>query len=260
MVPGGIYFIVPVFNEVDNLPSLFESFGELALRLRPNLEPRFIVVDDGSSDGTREALTHAPSDLPLAVLSHATNGGPGAAFATGFHYLAGKLGDQDWVATMEGDNTSRHELVLQMLRRTGEGYDVVLASPYMYGGGMINTSFLRTFLSYGANIFMKEILELRGILTMSSFFRLHRGTIIRRLQACYGPGIVERTGFDCMVEMLMKMVYLDVALSEVAMVLDTSRRRGKSKMKIIRAMRDLLTLVRHKRRWKTAARLSMASR
>src|SRR5262249_23653995 len=150
-----------------------------------------------------------------------------------------------WVATMEGDNTSRHELVLQMLRRTDEGYDVVLASPYMYGGGMINTSFLRTFLSYGANIFMKEILELRGILTMSSFFRLHSGTIIRRLQACYGPGIVERTGFDCMVEMLMKMVYLDVALSEVAMVLDTSRRRGKSKMKIIRSMRDLLTLVRH---------------
>ena len=45
-----------------------------------------------------------------------------------------------------------------------------------------------------------------------------------------------------MVELLMKFTYLNCSLSEVAMVLDTSRRKGKSKMKVMRAMWDLLTL------------------
>ena len=154
---------------------------------------------------------------------------------------------------MEGDNTSRSELVEQMLMRSREGYEMILASPYMYGGTVQNTSLLRTFLSYCANMFMRELLELHGILTMSSFFRLYRGSLIRRMQQIYGPQIVERPGFDCMVEFLMKAVYLRVSLSEVPMVLDTSRRVGKSKMKIMRTIYNLLTLTFRKGKWKAAA-------
>jgi dolichol-phosphate mannosyltransferase len=248
-----IVFLVPVFNEAENIPSLLESFRALRRELAGWLAPVFIVIDDGSSDKTADVLVEMKGDLALSVLVHEKNSGPGRAFATGFSYLAPLLGPDDWIVTMEGDNTSRYELVSQMLRRAEEGYDVVLASPYLYGGGVVNTSFLRTFLSFGANVFMKEILELRGIMTMSSFFRLYRGSTILRLQSCYGAGIVDRSGFDCMVELLMKITYLKLTLSEIAMVLDTSRRKGRSKMKILRAMWDLVTLVSHKHRWKTLA-------
>lgn len=259
MVVPTIHFIVPVYNEALNIPNLLASFRALSERLAGRFTTAFVVVDDGSRDGTPDLLADGSGALTLTVLRSATNRGPGVAFARGFSHIAPVLADHDWVITMEGDNTSRYELVEQMLLRTLEGYDVVLASPYMYGGSIINTSFLRTFLSYGANVFMKELLEIRGIMTMSSFFRLYRGEVVRRLQGLYGPGIVERRGFDCMVELLMKMVYLQTSLSEVPMVLDTARRQGKSKMKVFRAMRDLLTLIRHKRRWKTLARADIAS-
>ena len=50
------------------------------------------------------------------------------------------------------------------------------------------------------------------------------------MQEVYGPRIVERHGFENMVEMLMKMVFLGSSISEIAMVLDSSQRSGPSKM------------------------------
>jgi len=150
---------------------------------------------------------------------------------------------------MEGDNTSRVELLARMFVRSREGYEVVLASPYQYGGGIIHTSPWRIFLSHGANGFLKGFLGLHGILTMSSFFRLHRGSAIVRLQDCYGPGIIERCGFEGIVEMLIKMTLLNTTICEVPMILDTSRRIGRSKMKIPRTIRGYLSLVPGRPRW-----------
>jgi dolichol-phosphate mannosyltransferase len=104
-----------------------------------------------------------------------------------------------------------------------------------------------------ANVFVKEVLGLTGIATVSSFYRLYRGRVILDLQRCYGPGIVERAGFECMVEMLLKMVYLRTTISEVPMTLDTSLRVGASKMKVLRTIAGYLRLRHDRRRWRAAA-------
>ena len=181
------------------------------------------------------------------------NQGPGRAFATAFSHLAPRLRETDWVVTIEGDNTSRLELLQQMLKRAEEGFDVVLASPYLYGGGIANTTAYRVFLSHMANMFVKEGLGLHGIVTMSSFFRLYRGSAFLRLQSVFGPEIVQRRGFESMIELLLKIIYLNMTVSEVAMKLDTSRRAGKSKMKVARTALGYLTLWRDKRQWRRAA-------
>jgi dolichol-phosphate mannosyltransferase len=248
-----IHVIVPVLNEIDNLERLFAGFAEFADRFVERGELHLILVDDGSTDGTGERARELGAKLKLTLIRHEVNKGPGHAFASGFESLADSLGEQDWVVTMEGDNTSRHELLDQMLRRTAEGYDVVLASPYMYGGGIANTGLHRVFLSHAGNLFVKELLGIRGILTMSSFYRLYSADAIRRLQAVYGPGIVERAGFECMIELLMKMVFLKLRISEVPMVLDTALRAGHSKMKLLRTIMGYLTLARQKGDWERRA-------
>ncbi len=92
-----------------------------------------------------------------------TNLEPGKAFQTGFTHLFPLLQEGDLVLTIEGDNTSRLELVKQMLTRMGEGYQVIFASPYLYGGAIVNTSAFRVFLSAVANLFVKEMLGLHGL-------------------------------------------------------------------------------------------------
>jgi dolichol-phosphate mannosyltransferase len=244
-----LYVVVPVFNEANNIQRLAMSFDRMAQDVGQDYGVRFLVVDDGSADGTAEAVELFRGTLNLELLRHPQNLGPGRAFATAFVHLAHQVRDSDFVATIEGDNTSRLELLKQMILRTKEGFDVVLASPYLYGGGIRNTTTFRTALSNIANLFVKEALGLHGIATMSSFFRLHRGDAFLKLQSVFGPAIVDRAGFESMIEMLIKMVSLNMSISEIAMVLDTSQRAGKSKMKVLKTGFGYLTLWRDKARW-----------
>lgn len=245
-----LYVIVPVLNEAPNLPRLFNAFQRLQSAY-PTYDKQIILIDDGSTDDTASVARELGTKLQLTVISHDGNKGPGYAFGTAFAFLADRLCNDDWVLTLEGDNTSRLELLSQMFHRADEGYDVILASPYLYGGGIVNTVPLRVLLSKAANLFVKEILGLEGLVTVSSFYRLYRGSAILALQRIYGERIIERTGFECMVEMLMKMVFLHTSISEVAMVLDSSVRIGKSKMKIMRTMRGYLALYRQMDAWKS---------
>jgi dolichol-phosphate mannosyltransferase len=250
-----VHILVPVYNEAPNMPALCEGFRQLRAELGDRYALTFLLVDDGSGDATAEVARAEAKGLELEVLRHERNRGPGAAFATGFAHLAGRIAADDWVITMEGDNTSRHELIRQMLARAArEGFDAVFASPYMYGGGFTQTSFVRKLLSSGANLIVKDLLDIQGILTVSSFFRVYRAAALHRLQRAFGPGIVERVGFESMVEMVMKMAMMGVTISEVAMLLDSSRRKGKSKMKILRTIRGYLALWRYKRGWIERAR------
>jgi dolichol-phosphate mannosyltransferase len=250
---SSFYIVVPVLNEAENLGRLFDAFRDLQLKLAEDHELHVILVDDGSTDGTADLVASLRCELDLTVLSHAKNLGPGRAFATAFEYLHERFEDTDWVATMEGDNTSRHELLATMLQRTNEDYDVIFASPYMYGGGITNTSLFRLVLSHVANAFVKEFLGCHGLVTVSSFFRLYRAAALRKLMEHYGPGIIERAGFEGMVEMAMKMVYLGTRISEVPMVLDTSLREGRSKMKVARVIRGYLCLLLRSRAWRAQA-------
>jgi dolichol-phosphate mannosyltransferase len=248
-----LHIIVPVLNEAANVPRLMHSFRAIASELGGDYDIRFVMVDDGSTDGTAAAAQAAAGGLAFETLTHPTNRGPGRAFGTAFAHLAPTLQPTDWIATIEGDNTSRLELLPQMLTRSREGFDIVLASPYLYGGGISNTSVWRLLLSHVANLLVKETLGLRGIVTMSSFYRLYRGEMVLRLQGCYGPEIVERRGFECMVELLMKLVFLKASISEIAMPLDWRWRAGKSKMKIIPTVIGYLTLWMDRERWRARA-------
>lgn len=247
-----LYVVVPVFNEAPNLERLFDGLRATASEVG---EPaaRIILVDDGSTDGTAELARRHADDLDVTVLSHPTNRGPGAAFGTGFAHLAGRVGPKDFVLTMEGDNTSRTELIAAMLRRAEEGHDAVFASPYMYGGGIVHTNAGRILVSHIANTIVKELYGVHGLLTVSSFFRLYRGASVLRLQRCYGERIVERSGFESMVELVMKMMYLRMSISELPMVLDSSRRAGRSKLRTTRTAVGYLSLFRHKRAWQRRA-------
>jgi dolichol-phosphate mannosyltransferase len=250
-----LFVLIPVLNEAGNIPRLVDGLRMLSVELRDTFDVHILLVDDGSRDNTSGLAEQSALDagVQLTVLRHEINQGPGRAFATGFCHLSDLLQDQDLIMTMEGDNTSRLELVKQMLVRLAEGFDVIFASPYAYGGKIVNTSAFRIFLSNMANLFIKELLGIHGILTVSSFFRLYRSPAFKKLQAAYGGEIVERSGFECMVEMTMKMINLQITISEVPMVLDTHARVGKSRMKISRTIRGYLSLWFLKGKWlKTA--------
>lgn len=243
-----IYVITPIFNEEENIETLLNGFKEIVNRFENEIF--FVVVDDGSTDGTIEEIENRKENLNLTVLDYGCNKGPGFAFATGFEYISNKIDEHDIVVTMEGDNTSRIETLFLMIERLKrENLDCVLASPYAYGGGITNTSLLRTILSHIANTFIKEMLGIRGIHTMSSFFRVYDAKLIMKLQDIFSPRIISMDGFESMIELLKKIILTEATVSEMSMGLDTSLRKGKSKMKVMKTIIGYLFLYFEKKDW-----------
>lgn len=88
--------IIPAKNEAENLPSLID---EIVAALSGETAFEVIVVDDGSTDGTAQALIAARARFPmLRVLRHETSGGQSAAVHSGVRAARGAI-----IATLDGD-------------------------------------------------------------------------------------------------------------------------------------------------------------
>jgi glycosyltransferase involved in cell wall biosynthesis len=242
MLSNTVYLIIPVFNEESNAGPLLDSLKGLVEKVSAEFVVKVLFVDDGSSDHTASIIEEQGRGLPCIVLKHPVNKGPGFAFGTAFEYLCNKLNHDDWVITMEGDNTSDVNTIERMLIRRKEGYDVVMASPYLYSGGFTHVNVFRMVISHIANALVKMMLGIRGIATFSCFLRLYSGAVISTMQNRYGARIIQCSGFESMVELLAKLIHLKVSISEVETTVDWSKRKGKRKMRILRTSLGYLKL------------------
>ena len=229
-----IHVVAPAYNEASNIESTLAGIRE---RLEPlGLPRRVLVVDDGSTDATADLCRQASSpELPVEVVRHQRNLGPGAAFRSGFLRVLADADPLDLVVTLEADRTSDLRILPRMLHRAWqEGDHIVLASCYLYGGGIRGTRLHRVGLSHIANGLMKKTLGLSGLATLSSFYRVYQVSALQALRDRHGEDFITCRGFECMVEILFRAARLGLRISEVPMVLDGTRRRGESKMRVVR--------------------------
>ncbi len=234
-----IHAVVPVLNEEPNVAGLVDR---LVAALTPFGSYRLLFVDDGSTDRTLEVLKGKGPGVE--TLSHSRNLGPGAAFRTGFTEALKSLSPTDLVVTLEGDGTSDLAILPRMMSRIrNEDDDIVLASCYLFGGGIKGTSLHRVGLSHIANGLVKQTLGLSGLATLSSFFRVYQGRALIRFRETSGDVLFRSNGFESQIEILHLAAKLGLRISEVPMVLDGSRRLGKSKMKVLKTSLAYLRLV-----------------
>jgi dolichol-phosphate mannosyltransferase len=112
---------LPVFNEADNL-------DELKDRLVKALEGagrtwEIVFVDDGSHDGSFEKMAEfARADRRIRALRFSRNFGHQMALTAGVDAARGRI-----VAVMDADLQDPPELLVDMLRKIDEGYEVVYA-------------------------------------------------------------------------------------------------------------------------------------
>jgi len=77
--------VIPIFNEVRTLQSVIEKVRTIGLELE------MVLVDDGSTDGTRELLEEMQDAEELKIVFHPQNRGKGAAVRTGFQAATGDV-------------------------------------------------------------------------------------------------------------------------------------------------------------------------
>lgn len=223
-----IRFVIPAYNESENIPRLL---ADLAPRAR-ELGARIIFVDDGSSDGTSEAIREHAGDLHLAIVRHTVNQGLGTAINSGLRAALGEAQDGDAIVTLEADNTSDLDDLPAMMAKFDAGADVVLASVYAPGGRIIGVAPWRLAASKAVSNAFRYAGGLKEIHTLSSLYRVYRAGTLRRAAETYGWLLVREPGFAANVELLLKLYNAGATVAEVATVNDWSRRLGTSKMNL----------------------------
>ncbi len=111
--------VIPVYNEVENIPLLLERLEEALKGMGKDFE--VVIVDDGSTDGTTEILKRLKPRYPwLRVVVLRRNFGQSAAFTAGLDHARGEV-----IVTMDGDLQNDPQDIPRLLEKIEEGYDVV---------------------------------------------------------------------------------------------------------------------------------------
>jgi len=195
-----IRFVIPAYNERENIPNLLADLGPVARELGA----RVIFVDDGSTDGTAEAIEAHSDSVHLAIVRHEVNRGLGTAINSGLRAALGESQDGDAIVTLEADNTSDLKDLPRMLERFHEGADVVLASVYAPGGRILGVAPWRLAASKSVSNVFRYTGGLRDIHTLSSLYRVYRAGTLRRAAETYGYLLVREPGFAANVELLRR--------------------------------------------------------
>jgi len=230
-----IYVVIPIYNEEENIANLFGELDGFSF----NEDYLIVFSDDGSTDQTRAVIEATFTLDSFVIIGDGINRGPGAAFNNGFNWVLNhSKSDLDIVITIESDCTSDLSILPEMILLNQMKYDLVLASVYAQGGGFDSTGFFRKFISSIANLMYRFVFNIK-VQTISSFYRVYQISLLRKIQNKFEV-IVEEKGFICMLEILSKAIHCEAKIIEVPMILKSTKRLGKSKMKIVKTTIDYL--------------------
>ncbi|WP_017316547.1 glycosyltransferase [Mastigocladopsis repens] len=168
--------VIPTYNEAANIQKIVSVLSSL---LDESIAGKYemIVVDDDSPDGTWNIAQSLIGEYPqLRVMRRQLERGLSSAVIRGWQAATGGV-----LGVIDGDLQHPPHVLLQLLQAIEQGADLAVASRHVEGGGVSSWSFIRRFLSRGAQLL--GLIILPGVLArvsdpMSGYFMIRRRCIV----------------------------------------------------------------------------------
>ena len=209
--------VTPTYNERENINRFVDSVRQAL----PSAD--ILIVDDNSPDGTGAlADACAARDPHVQVLHRAGKLGLGTAYVEAF--TRGMREGYERFFEMDADLSHNPQYLADFVRALDEGYDVVIGSRNVPGGGVEGWGPGRHFISKGGSLYSRTILGL-PVRDLTSGYK----AFSRRALEAIALERVGSNGYSFQIELTYRAVLRGMRVKEVPIVF-VDRRAGRSKM------------------------------
>jgi len=197
-----------------------------------------IVVDDNSPDGTGKIADRlaAENDGRVEVIHRAGKLGLGTAYIAGFKRALSA--GADLICTMDADFSHNPRYIPAMVEKICQGYDLVIGSRYIPGGGTSGCTIDRKLLSWGANAIARVTLGLKAHDTTAGF-RCYRRQVLESVRL----DEIKASGYSFLIEMLYRVQRRGWRVGGVPIIFE-NRRLGTSKVSKDEITKAMMTVLR----------------
>ena len=211
--------LIPTYNEIENISKICRavlSLGE---------EYSILVIDDGSPDGTAEAVRQMQTEFSdrLHLLEREGKLGLGTAYIAGFKWALER--NYDYIFELDADFSHNPKDIPRLLDAcVNGGADMSIGSRYSDGINVVNWPLGRIIISYGASLYVRVALG-SGIHDSTAGFVCYSRKVLETINL----DNVRMKGYGFQIEMKYTACRLGFKLKEVPIIF-TNRAEGTSKM------------------------------
>jgi len=221
---------VPLYNEEEGVLNLYEVLAPIVEKLRLSRMVEILLVNDGSTDNTKDLLVKYFSNLPnLKIINHKNNLNLG-----GFLNTTIKNCNTDLVVFLDSDCTFHPKYIFGMLELMNSDLDIINGSPYHPDGKIDGVNKIRLLISYLCNLIYRKITKVETY-TFTSIFKMYRLEAIKNIQ-------IENKGFVSVAELFIKSAQQGASVKEFPCTLSI-RQLGESKIQIVSSIIDHLKFI-----------------
>lgn len=211
--------IIPTYNEIENISRMIAAVMELAE------EFDVLVIDDGSPDGTADAVRRCQAAYPgrVHLLERSGKLGLGTAYIAGFKWAL--KGGYTYVLEMDADFSHNPQDLPRLVHACrAEGGDMAIGSRYVSGVNVVNWPIGRVLMSYYASAYVRLITGMKLRDATAGFVCYNR-----RVLEALDLDRIEFKGYAFQIEMKFKAHCKGFKIVEVPIVF-VNRVLGTSKM------------------------------
>lgn len=217
--PPTVAVLMPTYNEINTISPLIDSLQNLQ-----DIDLQIIVIDDGSTDGTAEAVQELTSKHDnITLIERGEKLGLGSAIRDGFKAALNQTPPPDFIVTMDADLSHDPHLLPSMIEECDRD-TLVIGSRYIDGGEIHGWSPYRKTVSWGANLLARTFANIPAK-DCTSGYRCYGSDLIKAIL----PSL-ESTGFDVQIEILSEAARQGFEIVETPINFQ-DRTTGESKLK-----------------------------
>ncbi len=229
--------LLPTYNERENITTLLDELDRITADIK-GYEFSFLVVDDNSPDGTQDIVRAYQKTHKHVHLLVGKKEGLGKALLRGMEYAVEKMGAV-YVGQMDADLSHDPKKLPAFFRAIDDGYDFVVGSRYIKGGGIPkNWGLHRKIFSIVGNSVVRFGLGFPRLHDWTGGFRVYHKRYYEELAA----QVKKYSGYVFQIAFLHKSVLLGANVFEVPFHF-TDRRYGRSKIAPLQYIRNVLVYV-----------------